>query len=104
MRSQTDSGDEAAGNEQVIPGGKFEIHKIEGALSYEELDKLDKEFFGESKEPKEDSPLEWKTMKSDNYLIRNLKHMAGLFAYSIQKNAEAAQKDIKKARKVFYGR
>jgi len=65
---------------------------------------LDKEFFGELEKPKEGAPLAWKTMKSDNYLIRSLKQMAGLFAHAVKKEAEATEKKVKKARRVFYGR
>ena len=52
----------------------------------------------------EEKPLEWVTLKADNLLVRSLKEFAGLYAFTVKKEVETMEKDIKQARKVFNGR
>jgi len=47
--------------------------------------------------------LQWTYLKTDNFLIRSLKQMAGTLAHVIKKEAEEAEKGIKEAKKVFHG-
>ena len=47
--------------------------------------------------------LQWVSIKSDNFLIKNLKQMVGHLAHEIRKEAEQTEKDLKKAKKVFNG-
>lgn len=65
---------------------------------------MEKVIFGTSKEETVSSELEWKDIKSDNYLIKSLKEMAGFFAQAVKKEVETKEKEIKAARKLFYGK
>lgn len=63
---------------------------------------MDKELFND--QTSSQTELQWEMMRSDNYFVKNLKNFLGLFAHAVKKEIEQKEKEIKQARKVFYGK
>jgi hypothetical protein len=106
MRSETETGREGDRDE---PG----FIKCEQALpvnecpapSYEELVALEKALFGGTTDStsEQSEQLEWNYIRSDNYMIRTLKQAVNSASHMLERQLKTVEKDIKQAKKVFYG-
>ena len=68
-----------------------------------ELENLKKQYLGLDPSDSTATGDTWSFIKSDNYFIRNLQEMVGIFSYVVKKKVEDIEKDIKQARKVYHG-
>ena len=105
MRGKAEADRETDRSEQFLFTGKSEVRLNDSSTSIEDLKIVETLFFGNPDMTSVDTTnLQWACIKSDNFLIQSLKKMTHFMAHMIGKEAEQAEKDIKKAKRMFYGR
>jgi hypothetical protein len=100
MRNKTETNRKTDDSELFL----FTSQQKVNMTDHEDLKLMEMVLFG-LPEQKHDSTsgLQWTYLKPDNFLIKSLKQMVGTLAHAVKKEAEVAEKDIKKAKKVFGG-
>jgi len=63
------------------------------------LNQAEKAMFGD----RTSSGPAWTYMKQDNYMVKTLKELTMLFAHNVEHEAKIMEKDVRKAKKIFYG-
>jgi hypothetical protein len=109
MRGKAETDRKTNRGESSISGSQQQF-PIDQPYTLEYLKQLEREIFGPvfdstaSDSTVSDSiDLSWSMVRSDNYMVRTLKQAVTTMAHVLVEQVKQVEKDIKRAKRVFYG-